>query len=336
MAVEIPAVLAERAAASADRLRQTNAALSSFNLVDEARDDGRFRNVTIFATGSLGRREIGLHSDLDVFIVDAALKSGHDPALSRLDRYLLVADLIRASEAAGYQRFSRDGEFLQVHRLDDLVEFLGTPDEDRLNVFTARLLLLLESECLVARDAYDRSVEFVIGRYWAEAEGRSNFKPTFLINDIVRYWKTLCLSYEGFRESPGDQLTPEDRLDLAKLKFNRVWLCFNGLAYLLLGDGNGEFPQEHAQRLVDLSPVERFLHIAETVPELQAVIEEALTLYAGWLRHTGAAKGEVLAWIGDDREYEQIAASAIRFGDVMWQLVTDLGRRAELDRYLLV
>jgi hypothetical protein len=329
MAVDVPSVLKERRADTKSRLQQVGGAFRSFGLVED-----RHPQVTIFATGSVGRFEIGDSSDLDVFIIDAA--RGGEDHLTNLGKYELVADLIRAGQGASFPSFSRDGEFLHVHRLEDLVEYLGKPDEDKLNVFTARMLLVLESQCLMGLSAYGRAVDRVLDRYWAEDTEEHDFKPFFLINDIVRYWKTLCLAYEGWRKDLGGGLKPEDRIDLLKLKFNRLWLCFSGLAFLLLGDGPKFFPRVHGRRLVELKPVQRMVEVAESVPAIEARVAEALDHYGWWLDKAGAPKDELHTWIADDSHYMAATECATAFGDSMAALINDLGDRAGLTRYLLV
>jgi hypothetical protein len=350
VSLALPEELVRREHETGARLRRTGSALRALGLVDD-----RHPWVTIFATGSLGRHEVGGNSDLDVFIIDAARTELGEACLGNLERHELVADLIRAGRAAGFPPFSRDGEFLHVHRLDDLIRFLGKPDEDHLNVFTARMLLLLESHCLMGKAAYARCVETVVGRYWVEYDDTEAFRPTMLINDIVRYWKTLCLAYEGWRRELGRQLGPDERIDLLKLKFNRLWLCFVGLSYLLLGNERMEFPREHAMRLVELTPVQRMLEIGEgafrrpgeSVAADQAMVDTRVRLlgdlitailesYAWWLLHTAPTKQEQERWIAEDGKYPDASVRARRFGDDMWRLATMLGDRVNLTRYLLV
>jgi predicted nucleotidyltransferase len=327
MTIEVPTELVRRNEVSTTKLRSLSGALRAFGL-----DEDRHPQLAIFATGSLARGEASDDSDLDVFLVDTA--AAEDQRLGRLQRYELFADLIRANESAGFPAFSRDGEFLRIHPLSGLRLHLGKPDEDRLNVFTARMLLLLESECLLGPTPYDASISYVLDRYWTDDGPGRPFRPTFLINDIVRYWKTLCLSWEGWRPEPGRALDAAERLGLLKLKFNRVWLCFNGLAFLLLGDADCEFPKSHARRLVATKPVERMRLIAAAVPSLSGEIAAILDRYAGFL--TLAAAEDRLERLGDDGKYANASADATKFGDEMWHLVMALGDRAQLTRYLLM
>ena len=340
-----PTEFMERKKRTVGRLAETRGAFEAASL----RDD-RYPLVTIFATGSFGRHELGEHSDLDLFIVDTA-QEGHDDAepISRLDEYVLMASLISAGEGAGFPKFSRDGEFLKTHGLGDLIQHLGRPTEDHLNIFTARMLLLLESHCLMGQTAYDLAIRTVIGRYWAEnGERHDHFRPAMLLNDIVRYWKTLCLSYEGWREGPGRSLDPSEKISLLKLKFNRLWLCFNGLCFLLLGDAQRQFTINHALRLVQLTPLDRMIEIRSTafrhdeeandarVSEVERFVDEVLESYAWWMKQTAPPKVEQEEWITEEGAYEEACEHARNFGDHMWRLVVLLGDRVNLTRYLLV
>ncbi len=99
--------------------------------------------LCIYATGSYARLEAGEESDIDIFF----LYEGH-PLVQRLPNLTLIqlsACLIDATREMGFPPFSEDGRYLDVHYLDHMEEVLGSPDDDSLNAFTARMLLLLES-----------------------------------------------------------------------------------------------------------------------------------------------------------------------------------------------
>lgn len=128
------------------------------------------------------------------------------------------------------------------------------------------MLLLLESRCLFGVAAYDHAVAQVLGRYWPAAN--STWLPIFLINDLVRYWTTLCLNYEGFRRT--DDTVGKRRLDLLKLRYRRMWTCFSGLAYPIAGLDGDTIPRSRALEMVSLTPACRTLRIAEERPPARA------------------------------------------------------------------
>lgn len=94
----------------------------------------------VYATGSFGRREASRHSDLDLFIVGKG--SPKHPEIRGLDEILIKADLIDATRQLGIRDFSGEGEYLRHYTVTELVDALGTPEDDVENTFTARLLLL--------------------------------------------------------------------------------------------------------------------------------------------------------------------------------------------------
>jgi hypothetical protein len=201
-------------------------------------------SVVVYATGSIGRQEAGLHSDLDVFCVDVA--DDASARISHLDSIRLFSDLIAVNQSNGFPPFSNDGQFLDVHPIEDLLELLGTSSDDYRNLFTARMLLLLESEPIFGQAAYDEVVERVIDLYWRQCDDASRFKPTLLINDLIRYWKTLCLAHEAKRnQDPGK---PKLRVDVLKLEFNRMWMVFNGLAYFFAYDAHYDEGRRRGER----------------------------------------------------------------------------------------
>lgn len=103
----------------------------------------------VYMTGSFGRGEAGEHCDLDLFI--AGRDDNNEPLLQNLDETLVKADLIKATGTLHIPEFSGQGEYLQHYSVSQLVQSLGTSEDDAKNTFKARLLLLLESRCLLGQ-----------------------------------------------------------------------------------------------------------------------------------------------------------------------------------------
>src|SRR5690242_4482968 len=139
------------------------------------------RRACVYATGSFGRGEASEHSDLDLFILGRGRKE--KPRLSKLDEICIKSDLIRATQKLGIPKFSGDGAYLIHYTVHELIDTLGKRTDDASNTFTARLLLLLESEPLLGSPVYDTAITEVINAYWRDYEGREgNFSPAFLVN----------------------------------------------------------------------------------------------------------------------------------------------------------
>jgi hypothetical protein len=175
VSIDVPLALFSRRDLSARRLETVRGAAAANNL------DGDYPSVVVYATGSLGRGEAGAHSDLDIFCVDVA--EGAAQRIGKLDSIKLFSSLISVNEAGRFPAFSGDGRFLNVHPMDDLLGFLGTSHDDYRNLFTARMLLLLESQVLVGGPAYETAVKRVIDLYWTIATTRRLFGR--------RFWSTI-------------------------------------------------------------------------------------------------------------------------------------------------
>ncbi len=192
----------------------------------------RFENVCIFAAGSLGRYETGSRSDLDVFLV--ADKESRDPktkSVSNLREIEILAELIRVNDELVLPEFSGDGRFLKIHELDDIVDATGDSSrDDSENLFTTRLLLLLESKSLFNDRLYKFAIERVVRNYYRDGTDRNDFKPLFLLNDLLRYWRTLCLNYERDRTLE----RPWWKRNL-NLKFSRKMTVFSTVLAIVAG-----------------------------------------------------------------------------------------------------
>lgn len=160
--------------------------------------------LCVYAAGSLAREETGRASDLDLFLIaDRPGRDERQKSVSRLEELRAFADLIAVNETLNLHPFSNDGQYLKIHELQAVIGGTGSSEDDSENLFTTRLLLLLESKPLAGDSLYQTSIARVLEMYFRDGRGRRSFRPLFLLNDILRYWRTLCLNYERDRAAPG-------------------------------------------------------------------------------------------------------------------------------------
>lgn len=204
----------------------------------------KLKSLAIFICGSYGRNEAHENSDLDPFFVNVDLSTkdnGNDVAaykntdsnLSNLDLLVFWGDFIRILRDLGFPELSKDGIYLKVPKLSDIEEKLGGPEDDYRNYLTTRMLLLLESKPIGNRDIYLKLIDIVIGFYFQDYHKHlSDFRPTYLLNDISLYWHTMCMNYEYYRkkrklEQSTDDLEAQDFLKNIKLRFSRKLICYS-------------------------------------------------------------------------------------------------------------
>lgn len=126
---------------SEDQLTQARAAFAGSHFLSEL-------PIAVFCAGSLARREIGSKSDMDVFV----MADDEIGEASRLREYTLFAEVININRGLGLPPFSNDGQYLKIYPLSDIKRLTGSPRDDGENLFTARMLLILESEPLLHKD----------------------------------------------------------------------------------------------------------------------------------------------------------------------------------------
>jgi predicted nucleotidyltransferase len=323
----------------ADRRREVDRRLVELRSRLDRAEEIATDKACVYLTGSFGRGEASEHSDLDVFIVGRDLPDGR-PALSRLEQICLKAELIHATRRCGFQPFSGDGQYLQHHTVRELTSSLGRPDDDASNTFTARLLLLLESRALLGPSVYDGVIEDVIAQYWRDYEDhKDDFVPAFLVNDILRLWRTFCVNYEASTQTDPPERKAKRRLKNYKLKHSRLLTCYSALAYLLAvhREKNTVTPED-AQQMVRLTPTDRLEWVGrqhENEP-VQGHVGAPLQLYERFLEQTAQAEDQLVALFMDRDRHRDYAAEAREFGDQVFALLQALGEGPGRSFYRLV
>jgi hypothetical protein len=305
--------------------------------------------LCIYATGSFARLDAGQHSDLDLFFVTtpgagasgAPSPEGAEkrewPAVTRIQETLIKADLIRLGADMALPEFSGDGQYLVIHARDDLVNHLGSQTEDYENLFTARLLLLLESTPLWNELVYDEVVTECVNAYYRDFHDHAeNFRPVFFANDIVRFWKTLCLNYEHKRnrKEKGEEAKRKSHLKNFKLKFSRLLTCFSMVACLCDKDLSDH--PDKAILLVKQTPFERLERLVDRY-HMEELWRQMKELYAWFLTQTDRKPEEAESWIADREVRDRVFPEAKKFGDLMFQLLCNVAKQSHMDlRWLVV
>ncbi|HEY2090251.1 MAG TPA: DUF294 nucleotidyltransferase-like domain-containing protein [Thermoanaerobaculia bacterium] len=322
---DVGSVLGERRTLTNERVQHLRKRLESPDV-----EASLGEHSCIYATGSVGRGESSSHSDLDLFIVSQVGTAQPDAVANSK---CVVDRLAEVAKELGYPPFSKEGEYLKAHPLNDLIGHLGTREDDHTNVFTARMLLLLESRAVIHEPIYNRAIEAVVKTYWRDYAGNEkNFIPVFLTNDITRYWKVLCLSYEAH----GDDSPEERRLRNYKLKHSRLLTCYSAILYLAwVLRARETVTPEDATAMTGLSPTERLEFIGRDpvfVPQARRLLE----MYAKFLETVDAPKADLLIRFADSTYHATRRTEARAFGGAVFQLLIQLAEPTELLRFLLV
>lgn len=266
--------------------------------------------VSIFCAGSVARQEAGSSSDLDLFI----LHRPKDPLdattqkLSRLHEFVLYSELIRINNELKLEEFSNDGEFLRVYPVREMSMAIGLPRDDHENLFTARILLLLESCCLFNDGLYRNAVDDVTAVYFRDdKDGNRPFRPYFLVNDLLRYWRTICLNYETSRYSRSKSWRKKN----FNLKFPRMLTVYSTVLSVAVS------PTMDRTRFADLivrTPLERLAWALDIMGDhaLLSKFSNILDIYEHFL---AAKENHELANELPDTMRKEFSANADVFSD---------------------
>jgi len=291
----------------------------------------------VYVTGSFGRGEAGDYSDLDLFVI----RSGSPPreASPAATGSTLKQQLIDATRAEDFPPFTDGGKYLEPHSVDALVGELGSRKDDADNTFTARLLLLLESRVLVGDLAYANTIERVVDAYWRDFDRHpDDFLPAFLVNDILRLWRTFCVNYEAARrDEPADERV-KAHVKRYKLKHSRLMTCYSAIAYLMNVHGReGVVRPDRARTMVALTPTERIEAIGS---ERGGAVAEAcsalLEHYEQFLRHSNADKQTLIERFADDDYRRERFAESDAFRGAVLAVLDEIGGDPRFRNVLVV
>lgn len=303
------------------RLRELGSALDAASLLDG-------HPLCVYVTGSYGRLEAWSGSDIDpFFLYDSADQSERFPWTSFVR---LSARLIDTANEMQFPPFSQDGRYLEVQYVSEMERVLGSPNDDSLNAFTARMLLLLESQPLHDGSVYERLLERIIGFYYRDFEDHADdFLPNFLVNDILRFWRTLTLNYEHHRLKllplTDDELRrkkADSALKNYKLKVSRLATCFSMVANL--SAMSTPVTAEQVFELCRITPSERFERLREYGDVADRLVAQLTALYGEFLMQVQRREEVLLEEFGDAGNRKGALEHATRYGDLIYELLDEV------------
>lgn len=247
-------------------------------------------NLVVF--GSLARGEWTSKSDLDwTYLIDGEANTDHLRISQEINSTLVKNKFFEPGPT---------GTFGNMAFSHEIVHQIGGQSDTNKNT-TQRVLLLLES-CVIGKrsDAHERVLRAVINRYLEEDDhhltsNSTRYRvPRFLLNDIVRFWRTMAVDFASKQRDRGGKGWG---LRNAKLRMSRKLIFASGLSICfgvnLDPDLNSRISTDkndiklnlvnHIRERVLLTPLEILANFMEQYGVPQNIAREMFGSYAEFL-----------------------------------------------------
>ena len=199
------------------------------------------------------------------------------------------------------------------------------------------MLLILESCHLYGEANFTSSKKKVVDRYFTDFDDhRKEFRPIFILNDVLRYWRTLCINYEHGREWRKEDGLGRARghLKNLKLRFSRLLICYSFVAGLM--ERGSVLTADDVLAVSDQTPLQRLLALKSSDAFYSSNVDQLLTEYDWFLHEMDRDKNDALAWISNKSARMDALSRGENFSETMSRRVSDVARKHNYSRYLVI
>lgn len=285
--------------------------------------------LDIIVFGSLARLEATGASDLDYVVAVHSL-----PDDVRRTRTLIEA-VSAVQQRIGLKSPGRSRMFGTVMSVSDIAERIGLEQDTNLN-HSRRILLFQESASVYAPELLERLLRVILERYLAGYNEPKRGVPRFLLNDVLRYWRTIAVDYQA---KQWDSLEPDWGLRYIKLLISRK-LAFAGTLASILRTESAE-----VDYFVEQFKMPALARLAQLEPDLEgeqktslavilSVADEFIALLADKEFRSEAKRVEVQAEIPAESDFARIRERAKEMQRALEVVFFESNLRARSTRYL--
>jgi len=203
----------------------------------------------VVTCGSFARRDASSSSDMDYYSVIES----KGPLATKWDDQL--KSIIQEN---GIKPPADGGAFATNVRKTELLRNYGGSKDTNKSI-TQRMLYLLEGDYLSAKDKFDNLRSKIIEKY-VDNTPRDHQIAFYLLNDLVRYWRTITVDYAD--KTYGRKNKKPFGLRNIKLVYSRKLIYTSGLfSIALTADRTRDAKCEILKMLFSMSPVDRIKYV---------------------------------------------------------------------------
>ena len=206
------------------------------------------KDISIVIAGSYGRFDACAESDLDFFILS---NEANERKVENIREIILeIADTMNISAPR------HGGIFSKSISISEMISQIGSASELPFSL-SQRLLLLTEAKPIYNINLYNYILEKILNKYFEYIFVKPEKQFVVLLNDLIRYFRTICVSYQFDFENQPEKWTIRN----IKLRHSRV-ILYGGLLFLILNSSKyKENKIDYLREKITLTPMEKLIHV---------------------------------------------------------------------------
>jgi hypothetical protein len=199
------------------------------------------------------------------------------------------------------------GAFSNSCFIDDVILNIGGKNDTN-DTLTRRILLLTEGYGIPQKSMFKKIRENILRKYLADIQSSTDRRPIFLLNDVIRYYRTMCVDYEYKKNEKGKPWA----VRLTKLRHSRKLLYFSALLPLIESiDMKSKRINWLREQFEEYTPLERIILLLNRYGEKKHW--DILKLYDNFLSFLASkVKREQLDEVDYDRREKNISYIEMR------------------------
>lgn len=258
--METPGILKKSSIFTKEKLQQLRHELNQVlkkSLYKEA--------ITLVTTGSYGRGEASEESDLDWYLIFDKDLEAKEAIPDELQSITAIIEENIDNDTGDTGTFGENA----IVKFSEMQKNLGGQDDTNATL-TRRMLFLLEGTWLYGEGRFNNYRQQLLKKY-IKPNDTENQVPRFLLNDIIRYYRTIATDFEH-KIVEGNKAWG---LRNTKLRFSRKLLYFSGIIVAAELQGK-EYKQrlQIAGEMLQKTPIDRIADLGEQNDKTQEILNQ--------------------------------------------------------------